>query len=190
MKKIIYVIILIVAVTISFFAGMAVGKGGRNKSVVGVYETDSWNGKTGTLVLYEDGSCQYPSGGKATWELDGDVVRITRQSSYQILDGRIKSIDVLISIELSQERTDEILTIIERIQTVSRVSWDSQKNICTIELKEAESGNTTTNELAKIEGVTILATRVEEKEETKIYEAKVMENGLVLYEKFFEKVSN
>ena len=51
MKKVVYVGILIVAVIIAFFAGMAVSKGGGNRSVVGVYETSDWNGKTGTLVL-------------------------------------------------------------------------------------------------------------------------------------------
>ena len=60
--------ILILTVIIAFFAGIAVGKGGYNKWVVGVYETDSWNGKPEILVLYEDGIYQYPSGGKATWK--------------------------------------------------------------------------------------------------------------------------
>ena len=96
MKKSIFAIILVVAVVSAFLLGMLVNKndqGDNNKSsVVGVYKTDSWNGKTGTLVLYEDGTCQYPSGGEAKWILDGNVVRITLESRGTIADGTIQEV--------------------------------------------------------------------------------------------------
>ncbi len=88
MKKVIYVCILFIAIIVAFAVGMVVGKGNHSKdSVVGVYQTDSWNGKIGTLVLYEDGTCQYPSGGNATWKSDGNTIHITLESNYSIQDG-------------------------------------------------------------------------------------------------------
>ncbi len=88
MKKVLYVCILVLSIIVSFGVGMVVGKGNHNRdSVVGVYQTGSWNGKSGTLVLYGDGTCQYPSGGKATWELDGNTVYIALESSCSIHDG-------------------------------------------------------------------------------------------------------
>ena len=88
MKKVVYVCILFIAIVIAFVAGMVVGKGNNSHdSVVGVYQTDSWNGKIGTLVLYEDGTCQYPSGGSATWKSDGNTIHITLESNYSIQDG-------------------------------------------------------------------------------------------------------
>ena len=95
MKKSIFAIILVVAVVLAFLLGMLVNRNdqGNNKtSVVGVYKADSWNGKTGTLVLYEDGACQYPSGGEAKWILDGSVVRITLESRGTIADGTIQEV--------------------------------------------------------------------------------------------------
>ena len=96
LKKSIFAIILVVAVVLAFLLGMLVNKGNQcdnsQTSVVGVYKTDSWNGKTGTLVLYEDGSCQYPSGGDAKWVLDGSVVRITLESRGTIADGTLQEV--------------------------------------------------------------------------------------------------
>lgn len=190
MKKIVYVVILLVAVIVAFFAGMAVGKGGRNKSVVGVYETDSWNGKTGTLVLYKDGSCQYPSGGKATWVLDGDTVHITLESKYTKENGGIKGINIIISSDLSQEKTQDILNIIESFANIESLNWNAETHLCQITLIESESENITGKELGKIEGVMIMDIVKETGVETTEYKAKVMENGVVLHEKFFEKVSD
>lgn len=118
MKKMFPIIIIVLAVAIAFGTGLLVGKNYQD-SVVGVYQTDNWNGKIGTLVLYEDGTCQYPSGGTAKWILDGDTVRITVESKGIIADGTLQ----------------EIVSTSE-------------------------------------------------------YEAKVMENGLVLHDAFFRKVSN
>lgn len=95
MKKSIFAIILVVAVVLAFLLGTLVNKDNHddNKtSVVGVYKTDSWNGKTGTLVLYKDGSCQCPSGGDAKWVLDGSVVRITLESRGTIADGTMQEV--------------------------------------------------------------------------------------------------
>lgn len=91
MKKTFLIIILVLAVAIAFGAGLLVGKNHKD-SVVGVYQTDNWNGKIGTLVLYEDGTCQYPSGGTAKWILDGDTVRITIEDKGIIANGTFQEI--------------------------------------------------------------------------------------------------
>lgn len=78
MKKGVYACILIVAVIVSFILGMVYANSNHSKAdIVGVYQTDSWNGKIGTLVLYEDGTCQYPTGANATWESGENTVYIT-----------------------------------------------------------------------------------------------------------------
>lgn len=43
----------------------------------GVYATESWNGKYAELILYEDGTCGYPTGGDAIWKKDGKTIVIT-----------------------------------------------------------------------------------------------------------------
>ena len=55
---------------------------GDGVSVAGVYQSDDWNGKTGTLILYPDGTCQHPSGSKGTWVLEDNVVRMVVVSYY------------------------------------------------------------------------------------------------------------
>ncbi len=122
MKKYIYIGITALLIIASFLVGMFLGKstkGDLADKIIGVYQTDSWNGEPGVLVLYEDGSCQYPSGGTATWTTDNDVVYITLESAGTIANGTIETI------------------------------------------------------ISKSE-----------------HEARIVENGLVLHDKFFKKVSN
>lgn len=202
MKKGVYVCILLIAVILAFVAGMVVGGHNQNKGsvvdegnqdksdVVGVYQTDNWNGEKGTLVLYADGTCQYPSGGNATWELDGDIVRITYGKEYSKQDGNITGMNVLIDSSLSDERISEILLIIEGLENIKGVYWSEETSYCQITLDVAESDSKTSNRLAQIDGVTILDLVKETKTSISEHEARIMENGLVLHEKFFEKVSD
>ena len=89
MKKKVFTL-LVVAVA-GFLLGFVFGKNyhaySSKDSVIGVYQTDSWNGKTGTLVLYKDGTCQYPSGGNATWVLEDDIIHITIERGVSVVDG-------------------------------------------------------------------------------------------------------
>lgn len=193
MKKVVFTGILFATVIVAFLVGMAVGKNGHNQGVVGVYETNSWNGKVGTLVLYEDGICQYPSGESATWKLDGETVRITFESISLEQNRGTKEISIIISNELSQEKTDGVLNAIERINNIEGVYWNGETRLCQITLRQAESENITGKTLGEIEGVSIVEYVYEKEEkgsEITEYEAKVMEKGLVLHEIFFKKVSN
>lgn len=89
MKKTVFIIIAVAIA--AFLLGFVFGKNyhahSSKDSVVGVYQTDEWNGKIGTLVLYEDGTCQYPSGGNATWVLEDDIVHITIERGVSVVDG-------------------------------------------------------------------------------------------------------
>ena len=78
MKKIFYASILVFAILISFGLGTVFANKKNNKNdLIGVYQTDSWNGKVGTLVLYEDGTCQYPTRDSGNWTADEQIVYIT-----------------------------------------------------------------------------------------------------------------
>jgi hypothetical protein len=80
MKKQTVIIFIAISLVIGIFVGFFIGQNVElTNSVVGVYKTDSWNGKTGTLILYEDGTGVYPSGAEAKWSLEGDTVQITRE---------------------------------------------------------------------------------------------------------------
>jgi len=189
MKKNIYTCILFVATILAFFVGMFVANGNLNKdNLVGVYQTDSWNGKLGTLVLYEDGTCQYPSGGNATWQSDGNAIRITLESSYSIQDGSTKGMTILIDTEFSDEKTSAIVELITGLNNIESV-YLINANLYKITLSVAENDNKTSNELSKIDGVTIVEHILDEGVSASEHEAKIMENGLILHEHFFEKIS-
>ena len=194
MKKAIFAIILVVAVVLAFLLGMVVNKSnqGNNKaSVVGVYKTDSWNGKTGTLVLYEDGTCQYPSGGNAIWALQENTVLITIERS-ETTQGIIT---VYFDNSLSDIEVRAIGTTIARLNNVSNVYFVEKNNESErhlqVALEVTETDNKTYNAISQIDGVKFLENIVsEEIVNTSEHEAKIMENGLVLHGQFFEKVSN
>ena len=193
MKKVVYISIALVAVIVAFLLGIIIGRssaGGSKNNVAGVYQTDTWNGKTGTLALYEDGTCQYPSGGNATWKSDGNIVTITIENGSPAPDGSIGGITLYINSELPQEKIDEILSIIPSFSNVAGVSWDENNSICEIELSTGETDGRTSDEISKLDGVTIITLSPAEEPSISEHEATVMENGLMLHGHFFEKVSD
>ncbi|MBQ3545375.1 MAG: hypothetical protein IJA34_10390 [Lachnospiraceae bacterium] len=191
MKKSIYACILFVAMIVAFVVGMLVGKDNHSKDdAVGVYQTNSWNGKIGTLILYEDGTCQYPSGENATWKLDGNTIHIKLESSYSIKSGSTKGIVIYIDTEFSDEKINEILHSIELLENIESISRNEETNIYEIKLIVAENDNKTSNELLTIEGVKIVEHILEKEISTSEHEAKVIGDGLVLHEQYFEKVSD
>lgn len=194
MKKVIYVCITLVAVVVAFFAGIIVGKSSvgsdySKDDVVGVYQTDSWNGKIGTLALYEDGTCQYPSGGTATWVSTENTVLITLRDNYTVVEGGTKGMVLYLDTELSEIEIDNILQELPGIDNISSVYWDPSTNLCDIKLYTAETDGKTADAVTQFEGVTIIEVVLDEAPETSEHEAKVMENGLMLHGHFFEKVS-
>ncbi len=84
MKKKTMITAAVAVIAIVAVAGIVMGI--YRNSVAGVYHAESWHGKTGTLVLFEDGTCQYPSGGTAEWVLIGDTVRITVERRWTLAD--------------------------------------------------------------------------------------------------------
>ena len=189
MKKAVYIGVLAVAVIVAFILGMLVSKGNQrgndNSSVVGVYTTDSWNGKTGTLVLYEDGTCQYPSGGNATWALQENTVLIAMQA---------KSAKGIITVyfddSFSEAEAKATATSIAKLDNVESVNFIEGTELCRITLSKAETDNKTLDTLSNINGLKIVEHTSTAATDASEHEAKIMENGLVLYGAFFEKVSN
>ncbi len=189
MKKSIFAIILVVAVVLAFLLGMLVNKGNQGDnskaSVVGVYKTDSWNGKTGTLVLYEDGTCQYPSGGNAAWVLQENTVVITIQA-----ESAEYIITVYFDDSLSDAEARAKASSINKLDNVGSVGFIEDTKLCKITLIEAENYKKTLDALSNMEGIKIVDYNSTTATDTSEHEAKIMENGLVLYGQFFEKVSN
>jgi hypothetical protein len=161
----------------------------KEQSLVGVYKTDSWNGKSGTLVLYKDGTCLYPTGDEGQWELSGDVVRITLKSPITLC--------VFLNENLS---TAEARAVGADINLVDNVlysmlceAWSESESryieYYEVTLERPDEDKDTYNALVRIQGVS----RIEQKSnviEPRVHIAKVMESGLVLHECYFEKVSN
>ncbi len=198
MKKAVYIGILAVAIAISFAVGMMVGNANSNndhsarrKDMVGVYTTDSWNGATGTLVLYKDGTCQYPSGGNATWVLQEGSVLITVESSGTVADSSIKSITVLLGDPLSDAEAKAVVSSIARLDNVESARYvGGSQRLCEVTLREAEPNRKTLDAILGMDGVKIVELDPNTVIETSQYEAKIMESGLVLHGHFFEKVSS
>ncbi len=194
MKKSVFAIILVVAVVLAFILGMLVNKSNQSDnskaSVVGVYKTDSWNGKTGTLVLYEDGTCQYPSGGNATWVLQENTVVITIEHSGTIQDGSINNITIYFDDSFSDAEAKAKATSFAKLDNVGSVNFIEGTRLCKITLTKAETDKKTLNTLSNTEGIKIVEYSSTAVTDTSEHEAKIMENGLVLHGQFFEKVSN
>ena len=183
MKKI-YALILTLVVALSLAAC-------SKDSVVGVYTTDSWNGKTGTLVLYKDGTCQYPSGANATWMLKENIVLITLEHSGTIQDGSINRITIYFDDSISNEEAKTLSTTIAKLDNVESIHLvEGSTRSYNITLKNAETDNKTLDALTKMEGVKIIQADSIAVISTSEHEAKIMEKGLVLHGHFFEKVSN
>ena len=161
----------------------------KGDTVAGVYQA---SGKTRALALYKDGTCEYPSGGSATWVLDGDIVRISLVRDQTILDGSIYSI-ITVSIDswLSDAKVKAIEAYIRKLDNIESVELDSEfiSKRYKITLSKAETDGKTLDTLSKIEDIEVVSTS-HTAPTTIEYEAKIMENGLVLGGQFFEKVSN
>jgi len=184
MKKLFALILALVMVILLAACGKS--------SVVGVYKTDSWDGKTGTLVLYEDGTCQYPSGGDATWTLKENTVIITIESSITTFDEDegVNRITILLDDTLSEAEAKATVASIAKLDNVeSTYLLESNKRLCEIALCKTETDSKTLDMLSEVEGVKIV-----QSSNVAIFtfehEAKIMESGLVLQGHFFEKVSN
>lgn len=189
LKKSVFAIILVVAVVLAFLLGMLVSKGNQSDnskaSVVGVYKTDSWNGKTGTLVLYEDGTCQYPSGGSATWTLQKNTILIT------IAAERAKGIiTIYFDDSFTEAEAKAKATSIAKLDNVESVNFIEGTNLCKITLIKAETDNKTLDTISNIKGIKIVEHTTTTATDASEHEAKIMENGLVLHGQYFEKVSN
>lgn len=195
MKKPVFIIILAVALIVAFFLGISVGKGNigvnSKSSVVGVYKTDSWNGRTGTLVLYEDGTCQYPSGEEAKWVLKDDVVLIITEYIGTINDGSINHITFTFDETLlSNEEAKAIVASIAELDNVDSIKYEyGYMEFSEVTLGKPETDSKALNMLLDIKGVCYVEGSHQVKK-TSEHEAKIMENGLVLNGNFFEKVSN
>lgn len=204
MKKATFIVILAVTAVVAFVLGMAIDKStnrsNKKDSVVGVYKTDNWNGKTGTLVLYEDGTCQYPSGGSYKWELDKNVIRIIAEHSITIPDDGVESLQVFVNDDLSDAEIRSLAATIERFDNVASVMLCGKtdgngrsESFFTIMLNKMEKGKQTYDAISQISGVREVIEIIHEQEGIDFpseYEAKVMERGLVLHGHFFEKVSD
>lgn len=193
MKKVVYIGIAFVAIIVAFLLGVIIGKSsaGSNKSnVSGVYQTDTWNGKTGTLALYEDGTCQYPSGGNATWELVENTVLITVRNNYDYVDGGTKGMTLHFDAELSEVEIDNTINALYEMDNISGVYWDPSTSLCEITLATAETDGKTAGVISQYNGVSIIEVVLDEEPEASEHEAKIMEDGLMLHGHFFEKVSD
>ena len=188
MKKSVFAIILVVAVVLAFLLGMVVNesyKGNNKSSVVGVYKTDLWNGETGTLVLYEDGTCQYPSGGNAIWALQENTVLITIQA-----ESAEYSITVYFDDSLSEAEARAKASSIAKLDNVESVNFIEGTDLCKITSSKEETHSEILETLSEIEGIRIVDYQSSVATDASEHEAKIMENGLVLYGAFFEKVSH
>jgi len=189
LKKFIFAIIVVAALAVAFLLGMLVGKDGQGNhsknSVVGVYQTDSWNGDTGTLVLYEDGSCQYPSGRSATWVLQENTVLITIPAK-----GAKDIITVYFDDSFSEAEAKATATSIAKLDNVESVIFVEGTELCRITLSKVETDNKTLDTLSNIDGLKIVEHTSTATTDASQHEATIMESGLVLYGEFFKKVSD
>ncbi len=180
MKRQIYFFAIISSVVAAFAIGMIIGGVNSKDGVIGVYQSDSWNGGTGTLVLYEDGSCQYPSGNSATWVQNGDTISIMLESGAK---------SVLIYIDNDFETAAVRMSIL-KIEGVEGIDVVGESNLCRIALSATGESSKAVGEISKIDGVKIVEDISQVAVSTSKHEAKIMESGLVLHGHFFEKVSD
>lgn len=194
MKKYITIIILVVAVIVAFFAGKSFdnifeSEKNESESLVGVYQTEDWNGKIGTIVLYEDGTSQYPSGGYSTWEIKEKTVVLTvKRLAY---DNGKRALTVYFDDDLSNEEAKAISQNISRLNNVEYINFlaDEYQRRLYMRLVKDDKNNELYAIINAMDGVRSVDYEYLEVEEETEYEAQIMENGLVLHGKFFVKVS-
>ena len=198
MKKNIVIVALCIGIVISFFLGFYINGLLSNsveneveseKSLVGVYETDSWNGSTAVLVLYEDGTSQYPSGRESTWRINNNIVVFTVKHLGYDIDKQ--AVTAYLDSDVKETETEAISQQIRKLNNVESVNLlvDEDQRRIYIELIQDDENSETYNAIMKIEGVSSVNRHLRETETFSEHEAKIMENGLVLNGKFFKKVS-
>lgn len=69
---------VVLALAIGILAGFILGQNLEfdSQSAVGSYKTDSWNGKSASLILKKDGTCKYPTGTSGTWTQEKNIISI------------------------------------------------------------------------------------------------------------------
>ena len=214
MKKTIYICILLVSVCFAFVGGMlldgsnifnadddknteTINETGKiTKKQIGVYQTDYWNGKPEILALYEDGSCQYPTGANATWTADDNIVYIEiiddNNFDRSIVEGLVYYIPFGVTEGMEDEITNAI-TAIEKIDNIKSVIWNKKENTVTIMLTEPENVQNTYRIMDEVSNIYYfsLSDYIYGKGVTiSKHQAKIMKNGVVLHGTFFEKVSD
>ena len=206
MKKSVIIFLWCISIALSFFLGIKTtallndhedkkddysteNTTSKTEELVGVYETDSWNGKPAVLILYEDGTSQYPSGGIATWEYANDVVILTVKGLGY--DNGKQALTAYFNAELTENDMKTISAEIGRINNVEYVNLlvDEYHSRIYIKLIEDDLNEEAYNAISAIDGISSVEYEYREIETVTEYEAKVMENGIVLHGHFFKKVS-
>ena len=94
-KDILWTVVVLLALITGFSVGYIFGDNRvlenspisvfcQEDSAVGAYKTDSWNGKSGVLVLKEDGTCLYPTKSSGTWTQTGKNISIILNGDKEI----------------------------------------------------------------------------------------------------------
>lgn len=91
---------------------------------------------------------------------------------------------------LSEAEARAIATSITNMDKVESVNFIEGTDLCKITSSKEETHSEILETLSKIEGVRIVEHQSSVATDASEHEAKIMENGLVLYGQFFEKVSN
>lgn len=158
------------------------------KSVVGVYVTSSWNGKEGTLALYQDGTCLYPTGATGTWKEQEDhvVIYLPVSKSYS---GTVTAYwDDSLSLA-------EAKSLVSQINTIANVKGTMFQEDCYwiefVATATEEEIQAAIDSISRIGGIKQVQWEADaDTPEPDEHTAVVMEKGLVLHKRFFEKVSN
>ena len=194
MKKYITIVVIVVVIIAAFFAGknfdnIANNEENKAESLVGVYEAEDWNGKLGTLVLYEDGTSQYPSGGSSTWEMRENTVIFTVKSLAY--DNGKRAMTIYFDNDLSDEEAKAISQKVSSFNNVEYINFlaDEYQRRLYVRLVNEDVNDELYGNISTVDGVSSVEYEYLEVEEDTEHEAKIMENGLVLHGKFFVKVS-
>ena len=194
MKKNIIIGILVILVFTSFLLGKNIDsifdlEENSIDHIVGVYETSSWNGDTAILCLYDDGTCQYPTGSSGSWELNENQIIITLIGTKY--DNGYRTITAYLDNSLSEAEAKSISQTIAshtNVESVNLLSDDHQQRIY-IKLVNEDTNNELYNFVDAIDGVKSVEYEYREVTDYSTHEATIMENGIVLHGHFFIKVS-
>ena len=209
MAKNILIVILCVCIILSFFVGFQTSKILYNsntigntisdtmvkedvynsKSLVGIYETESWNGEPAILVLYEDGTSQYPSDRASEWRVSDNLVVFTVKG-LEYDNGR-QALTAYFNHDLQEAEMNAISQTIGTFTNVESTNLlvDEYQSRIYIKLLHDDENNEAYNSILEIDGIRSVEYEYRQVESYTEHEAIIMENGLILHGKFFEKVS-